>query len=188
MLDTPTKDRIAATEIGAPIAAGTRIGHVHLKVADLERALAFYCGVLGFELQARYGTQAAFISAGGYHHHIGLNTWESLGGSPPAPGTTGLYHLAILYPTRAALADALRRLIEAGIPLDGASDHGVSEALYLRDPDQNGVELYRDRPQEEWPRNPDGSLGMFTQAPRPRGSAQGVTSPSVVSQPQRMAT
>jgi catechol 2,3-dioxygenase len=118
-----------------PIAAGTRIGHVHLKVADIERALAFYCGVLGFELQQRYGPQAAFISAGGYHHHIGLNTWESQGGSPPPPGTTGLYHVAILYPTRADLADALKRLAANGIPLDGASDHGVSEALYLRDPD-----------------------------------------------------
>ncbi len=145
-----------------PIAAETRIGHVHLKVADLERALGFYCGVLGFELMQTYGDQAAFISAGGYHHHIGLNTWESKGGSPPAPGTTGLFHTAILYPTRADLADALHRLIEARIPLDGASDHGVSEALYLRDPDQNGVELYRDRPPEEWPRNADGSLAMFT--------------------------
>ena len=140
----------------------TRIGHVHLKVADLERSLAFYCGVLGFELMQRYGSQAAFISAGGYHHHIGLNTWESLGGQPPPPGTTGLYHLAILYPTRNALADALRRLIDAGVPLDGASDHGVSEALYLRDPDQNGVELYRDRQPEEWPRTKDGQLAMYT--------------------------
>jgi len=145
-----------------PIAAGARIGHVHLKVADLQRALDFYCGVLGFELMQRYGTQAAFISAGGYHHHIGLNTWESLGGSPPPPGSTGLYHTAILYPTRAALADALRRLIRAEISLDGASDHGVSEALYLRDPDQNGVELYWDRPQEQWPRTPDGGLAMVT--------------------------
>ena len=145
-----------------PVAAGTRIGHVHLKVADLERALGFYCGVLGFEVMQRYGDQAAFISAGGYHHHIGLNTWESKGGSPPAPGTTGLFHTAILYPTRAALADALHRVLQAGIHLDGASDHGVSEALYLRDPDQNGVELYRDRPKEEWPRNADGSLAMFT--------------------------
>ena len=140
------------------------IGHVHLKVADLERALSFYCGVLGFELTQRYGTDAAFISAGGYHHHIGLNTWESLGGSPPPAGTTGLFHLAILYPTRATLADALRRLMEAGISLDGASDHGVSEALYLRDPDQNGVELYWDRPQSDWPRTPDGSLAMFTRS------------------------
>lgn len=145
-----------------PIAAGTRIGHVHLKVSDLERALAFYVGVLGFELIQRYGSQAAFISAGGYHHHIGLNTWESQGGSPPAPGTTGLFHLAILYPTRADLADALRRLVAAGIRLDGASDHGVSEALYLSDPDRNGVELYWDRPAELWPRAAEGSLAMFT--------------------------
>lgn len=150
------------TPSSRPIAAGTRIGHVHLKVADIERALGFYCDVLGFEVMQRHGDQVAFISAGGYHHHIGLNTWESKGGHPPAPGTTGLYHTAILYPTRAALADALHRVREAGIPLDGASDHGVSEALYLRDPDQNGVELYRDRPQHEWPRAPDGSLAMFT--------------------------
>jgi catechol 2,3-dioxygenase len=143
-----------------PIHPGTRIGHVHLKVADLDRALGFYCGVLGFELMQRYGAQAAFVSAGGYHHHIGLNTWESRNGPPPPPGTTGLYHTAILYPSRAALADALRRVVSAGIPLDGASDHGVSEALYLRDPDQNGVELYRDRPEAEWPRMPDGKLAM----------------------------
>src|SRR5215210_6647645 len=145
-----------------PIDPGVRIGHVHLKVANLDRALAFYCGVLGFELMQRYGTQAAFIAAGGYHHHIGLNPWESLGGSPPPPGSTGLFHTAILYPTRAALADALRRLIATGIPLDEASDHGVSEALYLRDPDQNGVELAWDKPQELWPRTPDGQLAMFT--------------------------
>jgi len=145
-----------------PIDPGVRIGHVHLKVADLERALEFYCGVLGFELTQRYGTQAAFVSAGSYHHHIGLNTWESLGGSPPPPGTTGLYHTAILYPTRPALAEALRRVLEAGIRLDGASDHGVSEAIYLRDPDDNGVELYRDRPQDEWPRTPQGELAMYT--------------------------
>lgn len=145
-----------------PIAAGTRIGHVHLKVADLDRALGFYVGVLGFTLMQKFGDQAAFISAGGYHHHIGLNTWESLGGSPPPPGSTGLFHTAILYPTRAALADALRRVTAAGIPLDGASDHGVSEALYLSDPDRNGVELYRDRPQAEWPRTADGLLAMFT--------------------------
>lgn len=143
-----------------PIGDGVRIGHVHLKVADLERALSFYCGILGFELVQRRGREAAFISSGGYHHHIALNTWESLGGSPPSPGSTGLYHLAILYPTRAALGDALRRLIAAGIPLDGASDHGVSEALYLRDFDQNGVELYRDRPREEWPMTGDGHLNM----------------------------
>jgi len=145
-----------------PIDPGTRIGHIHLKVADLDRALGFYQGVLGFELMQKYGSQAAFVSAGGYHHHIGLNTWESRGGSPPPAGTTGLYHTAILYPTRAALADALRRLIEAGIPLDGASDHGVSEALYLRDPDGNGVELYRDRPESEWPRDAAGNLEMFS--------------------------
>src|SRR5471030_1596786 len=144
----------------APIDPGVRIGHVHLKVADLERALKFYCGVLGFELQQRFGSSAAFISAGGYHHHIGLNTLESAGGSPPPPRSAGLYHLAILYPTRTALADALRRLIAAGIELDGASDHGVSEALYLRDPDGNGVELYRDRPESEWPRTHEGALAM----------------------------
>jgi catechol 2,3-dioxygenase len=146
----------------SPIDPATRIGHVHLKVADLERALGFYCGVLGFTLTQRYGRDAAFVAAGGYHHHIGLNTWESRGGHPPAPGTTGLFHLAVLYPSRAALADALRRLMAAGIPLDGASDHGVSEALYLRDPDQNGVELYRDRPAGEWPRSPAGELAMVT--------------------------
>ncbi len=146
-----------------PIAPGTRIGHVHLKVADLDRAMKFYCGVLGFELMQRYGDQAAFISAGGYHHHIGLNTWESKGGKPPAPGTTGLFHTAVLYPTRAALADALRRLQAAGIELDGASDHGVSEALYLRDPDQNGVELYWDKPPANWPVSADGQLAMVTE-------------------------
>jgi catechol 2,3-dioxygenase len=138
------------------------VGHVHLKVADIERSLGFWRDVLGFELQQRFGAQAAFVSAGGYHHHIGLNTWESRGGSPPPPGTTGLYHVAVRYPTRAALADALRRLLQAGVPLDGASDHGVSEALYLRDPDANGVELYWDRPQEDWPREPDGTLAMVT--------------------------
>jgi catechol 2,3-dioxygenase len=145
-----------------PIDPGARIGHVHLKVADIERALAFYCGVLGFEVTQRYGDQAVFLAAGGYHHHIALNTWESLGGSPPPRSSTGLYHLAILYPTRATLADALRRLRMAGIPLDGASDHGVSEALYLRDPDQNGVELYCDRPEAAWPRTADGRLEMVT--------------------------
>jgi len=145
-----------------PIIAGTRIGHVHLKVADLDRALGFYCDVLGFELMQRMSSGAAFISAGGYHHHIGLNTWESKGGRPPPHGTTGLFHTAILYPTRAALADALYRVITAGIPLDGASDHGVSEALYLRDPDENGVELYWDRPKESWPRGPNGEQAMFT--------------------------
>ncbi len=139
-----------------------RIGHVHLKVADLERALAFYHGVLGFEITQRMGRQAVFLSAGGYHHHLGLNTWESAGGKPPPPGSTGLYHVAILYPTRALLADALRRVLAARIELDGAADHGVSEALYLRDPDGNGVELYWDRPKEQWPRTADGSLAMFT--------------------------
>jgi catechol 2,3-dioxygenase len=150
------------TQPSPPIDPRVGIGHVHLKVADLERSLAFYCGVLGFELMQRWGGQAAFISAGGYHHHIGLNTWESLGGSPPPPGTTGLYHVAILYPDRPTLADALRRLVDANISLDGAADHGVSEALYLRDPDDNGVELYRDRPREEWPRSDDGGVAMYT--------------------------
>lgn len=145
-----------------PIHPNVSIGHVHLKVANLDRALAFYHGVLGFEVTQGYGQDAVFISAGGYHHHIGLNTWESKDGLPPAPGTTGLYHLAILYPTRAALADALRRLINAKVPLTGAADHGVSEALYLNDPDGNGVELYWDRPREQWPRNSDGSLAMYT--------------------------
>ncbi|MEY4916791.1 MAG: hypothetical protein RL616_704 [Verrucomicrobiota bacterium] len=151
-----------ATPSAKPIDARVRIGHVHLKVADLERALNFYCGVLGFEVQQKFGVQAAFISAGGYHHHIGLNTWESRGGSPPAPGTTGLYHVAILYPDRAELADAVRRVLAAGGELDGAADHGVSEAIYLRDPDGNGVELYRDRPETEWPRDAKGELTMFT--------------------------
>jgi len=143
-----------------PVHPEVRIGHVHLKVADLERALGFYRDVLGFELTQRLGDQAAFLSAGGYHHHIGLNTWDSQGGSPPHHGATGLYHLALVYPTRAELADALLRLNEAGIPLDGASDHGVSEALYLRDPDGNGVELYWDRPKEQWPRTSEGELAM----------------------------
>ena len=139
------------------------IGHVHLKVADLDRALDFWCGVLGFEEQARMGDQAAFVSAGGYHHHIGLNTWESQGGSPPAPGTTGLYHVAVRFPDRATLARAVRRVLDAGVQLEGASDHGVSEAIYLRDPDGNGVELYADRPREAWPRSSDGeSIAMFT--------------------------
>jgi catechol 2,3-dioxygenase len=146
-----------------PLHPEVGIGHVHLKVADLDRALSFYRDVLGFELTQRLGHQAAFLSAGGYHHHIGLNTWESSGGSPPPARATGLYHLAILYPTRAELADALRRLIDAGIPLEGASDHGVSEALYLRDPDGNGVELYWDRPKEQWPRSRDGGLAMVTE-------------------------
>ena len=147
-----------------PIDPGVRIGHVHLKVADLERALAFYCGVLGFELTQRYGNSAAFVSAGGYHHHIGLNTWESQGGLPPPEGTTGLYHVAIVYPSRALLADAVRRLLKAGVPLEGASDHGVSEAVYLRDTDGNGLELYWDRPREQWPRTSDGGIEMFTRA------------------------
>ncbi len=146
-----------------PVDPQIRIGHVHLKVANLERAMGFYRDILGFEVTQRIGDSAAFLSAGGYHHHIGLNTWESEGGAPPPPGATGLYHLAILYPTRAALADALNRLIAAGVSLEGASDHGVSEALYLRDPDGNGVELYWDRPREEWPRTADGELTMHTQ-------------------------
>ncbi len=145
-----------------PIAAGTRIGHVHLKVSDIDRSLGFYVGVLGFELMQRLGDQAAFISAGGYHHQIGLNTWESRGGSAPPPGSTGLFHTAILYPSRADLADALKRLMVAGIELDGASDHGVSEALYLSDPDGNGVELCWDRPTELWPRTAEGGLAMYT--------------------------
>lgn len=152
----------ATPQTVASVDAGTRIGHVHLRVSDLQRSLDFYHGVLGFEVTQRMGTQAAFLSAGGYHHHIAINTWESLGGSAPPPGTTGLFHLAILYPTRRALADALRRLMNARIQLDGASDHGVSEALYLRDPDDNGVELYWDRPRDQWPRTPDGRLAMFT--------------------------
>lgn len=157
-----TSNQPLAAQASPPIDAGVRIGHIHLKVADLGRALDFYCGVLGFELIQRIGNRAAFISAGGYHHHLGLNTWESLGGKAPAPGTTGLYHLAILYPTRATLADALRRLIGAGIALDGASDHGVSEALYLRDPDGNGVELYVDRPRDQWPQTPEGEVLIVT--------------------------
>ena len=147
-----------------PIDPRVDIGHVHLKVADLDRALELYCGVLGFELQQRLGDEAAFVSAGGYHHHIGLNTWHSKGGSPPPAGSTGLFHVAIRYPDRRTLADALRRLSRAGIPLSGASDHGVSEALYLSDPDGNGIELYRDRPREEWPREPGGEgIAMVTE-------------------------
>jgi catechol 2,3-dioxygenase len=149
-----------STAARQPVHPAARIGHVHLKVADLDRAIAFYAGVLGFEVQQRMGDQAAFLGAGGYHHHIGLNTWESRNGTPPAAGTTGLYHTAFLYPDRASLADALRRVLAAGITLDGAADHGVSEAIYLRDPDQNGIELYRDRPQEEWPRDAQGNLAM----------------------------
>jgi catechol 2,3-dioxygenase len=145
-----------------PIDPGVDIGHVHLKVSDIDRAVDFYSDVLGFEVQARMGADAAFLSAGGYHHHIGLNTWESKGGRPPPPGTTGLFHTAIRYPTRRALAAALQRLRDAGVPLSGASDHGVSEALYLKDPDQNGIELYWDRPEEQWPRAPDGSIDMYS--------------------------
>ena len=156
--------RIEPQRTPRPIHPGARIGHVHLKVSDLDRSLAFYCGVLGFEVTQRYGKEAVFVSAGGYHHHIGLNTWESKGGTPPAPGSTGLYHFAILYPTRKDLADALRRLTEAGIQLEGAADHGVSQALYLKDPDQNGLELYWDRPQAEWPRDSTGNLAMVTAA------------------------
>lgn len=146
----------------APIDSRVSIGHVHLKVADLDRALGFYAGVLGFEITQRYGREAVFLSAGGYHHHLGLNTWESRGGQPPPRGSTGLFHVAILYPTRAALGNALRRLLTHGIQLDGASDHGVSQALYLHDPDSNGVELYWDRPRDQWPRTPDGGLAMVT--------------------------
>lgn len=178
-----------------PIDPRVDIGHVHLKVADLDRALAFYSGVLGFELTTRMGEQAAFLSAGGYHHHIGLNTWESRNGPPPAPGTTGLYHVAIRYPDRAALARALRRLVDARIPLEGASDHGVSEALYLRDPDGNGLELYRDRPRAEWPRAADGSVRMTTErldvdalleeASRPAAGSTSAPSTPAMSAPMR---
>lgn len=174
-----TTERVTPETPMRPIAAGVGIGHVHLKVANLDRALAFYSGVLGFELTQRFGQQAAFISAGGYHHHIGLNTWESQGGQPPAPGTTGLYHLAIVYPTRADLADALRRLIAHGVQLDGASDHGVSEALYLRDPDGNGVELYWDRPRSEWPLTTAGELSMVTEPLDLEGLLQESSSPSI---------
>ena len=150
--------------MGMSLHPQTRIGHVHLTVSDLDRALAFYRDVLGFEVTSRYGRDAVFLSAGGYHHHIGLNTWAGRGAPPPAPGTTGLYHFAILYPDRTALAGAVRRVLEAGVPLEGASDHGVSEAIYLRDPDGNGIELYRDRPEREWLRGPDGSIAMQTRA------------------------
>lgn len=148
--------------MSAPIDPGTSIGHVHLKVSDLPRSLAFYCDVLGFELTQRYGSGAVFVSAGGYHHHLGLNTWESLGSSPPPAGSTGLYHVAIRYANRDALADAVRRLMSAGVPIDGASDHGVSESIYTHDPDHNGLELYWDRPKDQWPRRSDGSLAMVT--------------------------
>ncbi|MCS6244822.1 MAG: VOC family protein [Opitutus sp.] len=147
-----------------PANSQVSIGHVHLKVADLQRSLGFYRDVLGFTVTQRYGDQAVFLSAGGYHHHIGLNTWESAGGSPPAPGTTGLYHLALLYPSRAELADALQRVLRAGLRLDEAANHGVGEALYLRDPDGNGVELYRDRPEDQWPRTPEGGFAMHSRA------------------------
>ncbi len=155
---------VATSPIAKPLPADSqvRIGHVHLKVADLDRSLAFYRDVLGFSVTQRYGSQAVFLSAGGYHHHIGLNTWESAGGHAPPHGATGLYHVAILYPTRAELADTLRRLVRAGVPLEGAADHGVSEAIYLRDPDGNGVELYTDRPAVQWPRDADGGLAMVT--------------------------
>ena len=162
MIDSPNIPSIEPKLTPRPVDPGTRIGHVHLNVADLDRALAFYCGVLGFELKQRYGDAAAFLAAGDYHHHLGLNTWQSKGGPPPASGTTGLFHVAFLYPTRAALADALKRLIEARVPLQGASDHGVSEALYLEDPDGNGIELYRDRDEREWPRDVKGNLAMDT--------------------------
>lgn len=156
MSDRPTHDT-------PPIDPEVVVGHVHLKVSDLERAIRFYSGVLGFEVTQRMGAKAAFLSAGGYHHHVGLNTWESAGGAPPPPGSTGLYHVAFRYPTRRALGGALRRLLEQGVRLDGASDHGVSEALYLRDPDGNGIELYWDRPRDAWPRDADGQLSMITQ-------------------------
>jgi catechol 2,3-dioxygenase len=164
VIDRRYKQRKFVSKIERPLPPDSqvRIGHVHLKVADLERAIAFYRDVLGFQLMQRFGRNAAFLSAGGYHHHIGLNTWESAGGSPPPPGTTGLYHVAILYPTRAELADALQRLLHAEIPLEGAADHGVSEAIYLRDPDGNGVEIYWDKPQSQWPRTADGGLAMVT--------------------------
>jgi catechol 2,3-dioxygenase len=148
----------------SPVDHRVHIGHVHLKVADLRRSLNFYSGILGLEIMQRMGDGAAFLSAGGYHHHIAINTWESLGGSAPPAGTTGLYHTAIVYPTRAILADALRRVLAAGIPLEGAADHGVSESIYLRDPDDNGVELYRDKPRESWPRTAEGKLAMYTHA------------------------
>src|SRR5262249_5141178 len=160
--DRGVRGRMTVEQRFGSIDPAVDIGHVHLKGADLNRALDFYVGVLGFDVTARMGDQAAFISAGGYHHHIGLNTWESKGGSAPPPGTTGLYHVAIRYPSRAALGGALKRLIQAGIPLSGASDHGVSEALYLNDPDANGVELYHDRPRDEWPRDEQGNFTMFT--------------------------
>jgi catechol 2,3-dioxygenase len=163
MSQTPNPAKERGHPVFGPIDPGVTVGHVHLKVSDLQKSLDFYCGVLGFELTQRLGTSAAFVSAGGYHHHLGLNTWESRGGSPPPSGTTGLYHVALRYPTRAALAHALHRLESASIPLDGAADHGVSEALYLHDPDGNGLELYWDRPREDWPRTADGGVAMGTE-------------------------
>lgn len=160
---TAASDNLEGRDLHPDLHPDVRIGHVHLKVADLERAVTFYCDVLGFELTQRYGDSAAFVSAGGYHHHIGLNTWTSKGGSPPRQGTTGLFHVAILYPSRTELARAVRRVLDAGVRLDGASDHGVSEAIYLRDPDGNGLELYRDRPESEWPRDAEGGLEMVTE-------------------------
>lgn len=162
-MSRPTAVPLERAETVEPIDPGARIGHVHLKVADIERSLGFYRDVLGFELTQRFGAGAAFLAAGGYHHHVGINVWESRGGDWPAPGTTGLYHFAILYPSREALARALARVLAAGVALEGAADHGVSEALYLRDPDGNGVELYRDRPEDEWPRDAQGQLAMVTE-------------------------
>jgi catechol 2,3-dioxygenase len=162
MPEAPATGAAAAPRTAAAIHPGARIGHVHLKVADLDRALRFWRDVVGLEVQQRMGDRAVFLSAGGYHHHIALNTWESAGGPAPAPGTTGLYHVALLYPNRGSLARAVQAVLAAGFPLDGASDHGVSEAIYLRDPDGNGVELYRDRPEADWPRGADGALAMFT--------------------------
>lgn len=158
-----TSEHTVTTPAEPSIHPETQIGHVHLKVSDLPRAIAFYRDALGFEVMEQMGNSAAFLSAGGYHHHLGLNTWESRGGSPPAPGTTGLYHFAILYPTRQELARALQRLLDHGVGIDGASDHGVSEAIYLHDPDGNGIEIYRDRPRSEWPREADGSIAMVTE-------------------------
>ena len=172
MATRPDIQHVDPQGLGPPeLDSGTSIGHVHLKVSDLDRALAFYQGVLGFELTGRLGSQAAFVSARGYHPHIGLNTWESRGGSPPPRGATGLYHVAIRYPTRAALARALRALVERRYPIDGGSDHAVSEAIYLHDPDGNGIELYWDRPRDEWPVNADGSYAMVTEPLDVRGLA-----------------